>query len=47
MQQINKIAQPFLEILTICYFGEHLACPGISDQTQQILHDLNKGSMDI
>ena len=46
MQQINKIAQPFLEILAI-YFGEHLACPGMPDQTQQILHDLTKASMDI
>ena len=40
MQQINKIAQPFPEILAICYFREHLACPGMPDQTQQILHDL-------
>ena len=43
-QQINKIAQLFPEILAICYFGERLACP---DQTQQILDDLNKASMDI
>ena len=47
MQQINKIAQPFLEILAICYFGEHLACPGMPDQTQQILHDLTKAFMDV
>ena len=47
MQQINKIAQPFPEILAICYFGESLGCPGMPDQTHQILHDLNKASMDI
>ena len=46
-QQINKIAQLFPEILAICYFGERLACPGMPDQTQQILDDLNKASMDI
>ena len=43
MQQINKIAQPFPEILAICYFGELLACPGMTDQTR---HDLTKASMD-
>ena len=47
IKQINKIAQPFLEILGICYFGENLACPGKPDQTQQILQDLTKASMDI
>ena len=46
-QKINKIAQPFPEILAICYFGERLAYPCIPDQTQQILHDLSKASMDI
>ena len=47
MQEINKIAQPFPEILAICYFGEPLGRPGMADQTQQILHDLTKASMDI
>ena len=30
------------EILTVCYFGERLACPGMPYQTQQMLHDLTK-----
>ena len=47
MQPINKIAQPFPEIFAICYFGEQWACPGMSDKTQQALHDLTKASMDI
>ena len=47
MQQINKIAQPFPEIFAICYFGEHWACPGMPDQTQQAWHDLTRASMDI
>ena len=47
MQQINKIAQLFLEIFAICYFGEHWACPSMPEQTQQALHDLTKASMDI
>ena len=47
IQQIKTIAQPFPEILAICYFGESLACPGMPDQTQQILLDLTKASMDI
>ena len=47
MQQINKITQPFPEILAFCYFGECWACPGMADQSQQILHDLTKAPMDI
>ena len=47
MQQINKIVQHFPEIFAICYFGEHRACPGMPDQTQQLLHDLTEASMDI
>ena len=47
MQQINKIAQPFPEILAICYFGKHWACLDMPDKTQHILHDLTKASMDI
>ena len=51
MQQINKITQPFPEILLLCYFGEPWTCPGMSAQTQQILNltakDLTKVSMDI
>ena len=47
MQQINKITQPFLEILAIYYFEEHLACPGMPEQNQQTLQDLTKASMDI
>ena len=35
MQQINKIAPPFPEILAI-YFGERLACPGMPDQPKNI-----------
>ena len=46
MQQINKIAKPFLETLAICYFEEYLAFPGVPHQTQQILHDLTKASID-
>ena len=34
MQQINKIAPPFPEILAI-YFGERLACPGMPDQPKK------------
>ena len=45
MQQINKITQPFLEILVLYCFGECWACLGMPDQTQQIFHYLNKGSM--
>ena len=47
MQQIHKIPQPFPEIFVICYFGERWACLGMPDQTQQILNDLAKASMDI
>ena len=46
-QQIKKVAQTSPEILAICYFGERWACAGMSDQTQQTLHDLTKASMDI
>ena len=46
MQQINKITQPFPEIL-LFHFGEPWTCPGKPDQTQQILQDLTKASMDI
>ena len=41
----NKIL--VLEILVLGYFGECWAFPGMSDQTQQILHDLTKASMDV
>ena len=47
MQQIIKITQHFPEILLLCYFGEPWTCPGMPDQTQQILQDLTKASMDI
>ena len=47
MQQTNKIPQSFPQILELCYFGECWAWPGMSDQTQQILYDLTKASMDI
>ena len=47
MQQINKIVQHFLEILAICYFGGHLVCPDMPDQTQRILHNLTKAPMDV
>ena len=47
MQQINKTAQLFPEVFAICYFGEHWVWPGLPDQTQQILHDLTKVSMNI
>ena len=43
----NKITQPYPEILALCYFGEYWICMGMPDQTQQILYDLNKASMDI
>ena len=45
MQQINKITQPFSEILLLCYFGEPWTCSGMPDQTQKILQDLTKVSM--
>ena len=47
MQQIKKITQPFPEILLLCYFREPWTCSGMPDQTQQILQDLTKVSMDI
>ena len=47
MQQINKITQPFRKILLLCYFGEPWTCPGMPDQSQQILRDLTKASIDI
>ena len=47
MQQINKITKPFSKILALGYFGEGSACSAMPDQTQQILHDLTKASMDI
>ena len=46
MQQVNKITQISPGILVLCYFGERWACPGMLDQTKQILHDLTKASMD-
>ena len=46
-EQINKITQPFPEIWALCYFGERWACPGMPDQTQKMLHDLTKASMDM
>ena len=46
MQQMNKTTPPFAEILVLC-FGDRWACPSMPDQTQQILHDLTKPSMDI
>ena len=47
MQQIIKITQHFPEILLLCYFGEPWTCPGMPDQSQQILQDFTKASMDI
>ena len=47
MQQINKPAQPFPEILMTYYFGECWTSLGMPDQTPRILHDLTKASMDI
>ena len=47
MLQITKITQPYPEILLLCYFGEPWTSPGMPDQTQQILQDLTKASMDI
>ena len=47
MQQINKIPQPFPEIFLLCYFGEPWTCPDMPNQTQEILQDLTKASMDI
>ena len=46
MQQKNKITQS-LPVMLLCYFGEPWACPSMPDQTQQILQDLTKASMDI
>ena len=47
MQQINKIIQPFPEILLLRYFGEPGTCPDMPNQTQQILQDLANTSTDI
>ena len=47
MQEINKTTQLLPVILLLCYFGEPWTCPGMPDQTQQILQDLTKASMDI
>ena len=47
MQQINKIPQPFPEIFLLRYFGEPWTCPDMPNQTQEILQDLTKASMDI
>ena len=47
MQKINKITQPFPEILALNYFGEGSAQPCTPDQTQQTLHDLTKAFMNI
>ena len=44
MQQINKITQPFPEIIVA---KERWTCPGIPEQIQQLLQDLTKASMDI
>ena len=32
MQQINKITQPFPEILALCYFEEGSACLGMPEK---------------
>ena len=41
MQQINKITQPFPEILSVCYFGKPWTCHGMPDQILLILQDLS------
>ena len=45
MQQIKKTTQPFPEILTLYFLGEHLTCPGMHDKLKQITHDLTKVSI--
>ena len=45
MQQINKITR--LTPILALYFRERWVCPDMSDHNQQILHDLNRASMDI
>ena len=47
MQQINKITQPFPEVLLLYYFGKPWTYPDMPDHTQQILQDLTKACMDI
>ena len=47
MQQINKVIEPFRDILALSYFGERWACPDMPDQTQYILHDSTKAFMNI
>ena len=47
MQKVNKITQPFLETLMLCYFGECWACPGMPEHCQWVLPDLTKASMDM
>ena len=46
MQKIHQITQAIPEILLL-YFGEPWTCPGMPDQTQQILQSLIKSFMDI
>ena len=47
MQPISKIAQPFPRDICNLLFWRTLGMPGMPDQTQQILHDLTKASIDI
>ena len=47
MKQINKITQLFQETWVLCYFGKHWACQDMDDQTQLILDNLTKASIDI
>ena len=47
MQQINKITPPFPETMALSYFRERWECPGMLDQTKQLLYTLTKASMDI
>ena len=45
MQQINKMTQPFPEVLLLYHFGELSTWPGMPDLTQQTLQDLTKPSI--
>ena len=47
MQQKKQMVQSFPEIMLLCYFGEPWTWPSMPDQTQQIMQDLTKASMDI
>ena len=47
MQQINKLTQPFLEVLALVILEKGSVYLWMPNQTQEILHDLTEAFMDI